>query len=383
MALLEMREAAFEIRGAAVLAPTTISLDEGEQLAHACATERSATLVAMIAAGIVRPSSGSIFIGAFDPRIQPVQVKRITGYVPHEAVPHEFSSFTRYVEYRACLWGLPRAQTVVRARRLLERLEGVHEAFAYPLVGALLAQPRLLVLDRPQAAYAAQIVDAAVECAILSTHSSQHDAQRFLAAFAGETMIRGAATVAIVTTRLRKELRILLAASAALALCSRICSATTTRPHSLPVRWCLVRSSALRRRCSSAAQGVFANLNFANRVRRCTAGSWLVRPRWFHASSSRFLFSPIPASRRSTDISRSSRSRFPSARHTRQRSWHCRRRCEPDLRACSMSCSRARLPAAAFALAQWRFSAALVFCVVSSFIAVRQYGESLARYDPL
>lgn len=180
MALLEMREATFEIRGAAVLAPTTISLDEGEHLAYACATERSATLVAMIAAGLVRPSSGSIFIGAFDPRIQPVQVKRIAGYVPHEAVPHEFASFTRYVEYRAALWGLPRALTVVRARRLLERLEGVHEAFAYPLVGALLAEPRLLVLDRPQAAYAAQIVDAAVQCAILSTHSSQRDVQHFL-----------------------------------------------------------------------------------------------------------------------------------------------------------------------------------------------------------
>jgi ABC-type uncharacterized transport system ATPase subunit len=133
-----------------------------------------------MAAGLVRPTRGSVFIGAFDPRIQPVQVKRIAGYVPHEAVPHEFSSFARYVEYRAALWGLPRAETIIRARLLLERLRGVHEAFAYPLVGALLAQPRLLVLDRPQTAYAAQIVAAAVGCALFSTHASQCDAQRFV-----------------------------------------------------------------------------------------------------------------------------------------------------------------------------------------------------------
>ena len=180
MALLEMRDAAFDVRGAEIVSPTTIALGEGERLGYACSTERSAAIVAMMAAGIARPSSGSVFIGAFDPRIQPVQVKRIAGYVPHEAVPHEFSSFARYVEYRAALWGLPRAQTVVHARLLLERLEGVHEAFAYPLVGALLAVPRLLVLDRPQAAYAAQIVSAAGACALFSTHTSQRDAQRFL-----------------------------------------------------------------------------------------------------------------------------------------------------------------------------------------------------------
>lgn len=179
MPLLEMREAAFTASGNDIVPATTLQLDEGEHLAYACATEKSASTLAMMAAGVVRPTSGRIYIGAFDPRIQPVQVKRITGYVPHEAIVHEFSSFTRYVEYRAALWGLPRAQTVIRARALLEQLDGVHEAFAYPLVGALLAEPRLLVLDRPQAVYAQQIFAAAGWRAIFSTHTSSRDAQRF------------------------------------------------------------------------------------------------------------------------------------------------------------------------------------------------------------
>lgn len=180
MALLEMREAAFQLRGALLAPPTTLSVGESEHVAYPCPTQESAALVALLAAGIAHPSDGRVFIGAFDPRIQPVQVKRIAAYVPHEAVPHEFSSFARYIEYRAALWSLPRAQSVVRARLLLDRLEGVHEAFAYPLVGALLGHPRLLVLDRPQAAYAEAIARAAGACAIFSTHTSQREAQRFL-----------------------------------------------------------------------------------------------------------------------------------------------------------------------------------------------------------
>lgn len=177
--LLEMRAAAFSRAGRTLAPPITLALDEGQCYAHACENGATAAVVALMAAGLAAPSSGRVFIAAFDPRIQPVQAKRITGYVPHEALPHDFSSFTRYIEFRSVLWGLPRAQSVVRARALLAQLEGVHDAFAYPLVGALLAHPRLLVLDRPQAAYAQQIFDAASGCAIFSTHASDRDAQRF------------------------------------------------------------------------------------------------------------------------------------------------------------------------------------------------------------
>jgi ABC-2 type transport system ATP-binding protein len=179
MALLEMREAQFVRACHTIVAPLTLTLGEGEHLAYACGDDRASAVTALMAAGLVRPSAGRVFIAAFDPRIQPVQVKRIVGFVPHEAVPHDFPPFTRYIEFRAALWGLPRAQSVVRARALLAQLDGVHEAFAYPLAGALLSGPRLLVLDRPQSAYAEQIVSAAKECAIFSTHVTQFQADRF------------------------------------------------------------------------------------------------------------------------------------------------------------------------------------------------------------
>lgn len=174
-----MREASYARGPRAYCAPVTLTMGEGERLAYVCEDPLAASTVARMAAALVRPTSGSVYIAAFDPRIQPVQAKRVVGYVPHEALPHDFTSFTRYIEFRAALWGLPRAQSVVRARALLARLDGVHEAFAYPLVGALLGAPRLLVLDRPQGAYASQILDAAGECAIFSTHANERDAQRF------------------------------------------------------------------------------------------------------------------------------------------------------------------------------------------------------------
>lgn len=174
-----MRGAAFARAGRAYCAPVSLTLGESERLAYACEDALAAATVARMAAGLVKPTSGRVYIAAFDPSIQPVQAKRVAGYVPHEALPHDFPSFARYVEFRAALWGLPRAQSVVRARALLAKLEGIHEAFAYPLVGALLAAPRLLVLDRPQCAYAQQILEAAGDCAIFSTHASEREAERF------------------------------------------------------------------------------------------------------------------------------------------------------------------------------------------------------------
>lgn len=174
-----MRDATFR-RGSFVLVPPfTVDVTEGQRVARSFCTGREAAIVALMAAGIAKATSGRVFVGEFDPRIQPVQVRRLVGYVPYEAVPHEFTSFEQYIEYRAMLWNLPREETVAAALALRERVEGVHEAFAYPLIGALVSRPSLLVLDRPQAAYAAQIGDVRGNAAIFSTHLSEREAQRF------------------------------------------------------------------------------------------------------------------------------------------------------------------------------------------------------------
>lgn len=179
MPLLQMREAAFDARGERV-GPFSVTLDAGQHHAATFSSPRAASIVALLAAGLIKTTSGRVFVNEFDPRVQPVHVKRIVGYVPHDAMHQEFPNFARYIDYRATLWGLPRDLAAVRAYALLERLEGVHEAFAHPLIGALLSSPKLLVLDRPQGAYAQQILDVAgPQTAIFSTHVSTREAQAF------------------------------------------------------------------------------------------------------------------------------------------------------------------------------------------------------------
>src|SRR5581483_8223360 len=97
MALLEMRSVTYVHRGRTLAGPVTLALEERGRLAYACGDAFAACAVSLIAAAIVKPSTGTVFIGAFDTRVQPVHSKRIAGYVQHEAGAHDFRSFTRYI----------------------------------------------------------------------------------------------------------------------------------------------------------------------------------------------------------------------------------------------------------------------------------------------
>jgi ABC-2 type transport system ATP-binding protein len=176
--LLRMRGARFLASGAPV-GPVTLDVGSGERVARVFDDPRTASIVAMLGAGIVKAGDGSVLIDEYDPRVQPVHCKRVVAFVPHDPLPLDVPGFDGYIRYRAALWGIDPARAWAHAKLLLERLEGVHEAFAYPLAGALIASPKLLVLDRPQPAYAERILAAARSQAIFSTHASDAAAQRF------------------------------------------------------------------------------------------------------------------------------------------------------------------------------------------------------------
>ncbi|MGA2758979.1 MAG: hypothetical protein ABSF08_01500 [Candidatus Cybelea sp.] len=178
MALLRIRDASFA-NATAQAGPLTLDLEAGGRLALAFATSLEATIVALMAAGIAKATTGSVLIGDYDPRVQSVHCKRLAGFVPHEPLQLDEGDFPRYIAYRAALWNVETAEAQEYARRLSERLEGMHEAFSYPLIGALVASPQLIVLDRPQPAYAAQILRAVEGRALLSTHAQPSNAAAF------------------------------------------------------------------------------------------------------------------------------------------------------------------------------------------------------------
>jgi hypothetical protein len=170
MPLLRMREAGFTNARVSV-GPMTLDLEPGQRKALQLATAREATVVALMAAGLAKASTGSVLIGDFDPRVQSVHCKRIAGFVPHEPLTIDESEFSRYIAYRAALWNVEAERAAARARELLTQLDGMHEALAYPLIGALIAAPQLLVMDRPPPAYARQIFAVTGNAALLTTHA--------------------------------------------------------------------------------------------------------------------------------------------------------------------------------------------------------------------
>ncbi|HTU71734.1 MAG TPA: hypothetical protein VMF11_15635 [Candidatus Baltobacteraceae bacterium] len=167
MHILRMRDAAYERNGEQIVAPTSLDLAPGERMTRVCANGHEAEALAMMAAALARATSGSVTIGEYDPRVQPVHCKRIAAFVPHDPLPLSQMDADRYIAYRAALWDLDPLRARAHAQLLLERLHGLHEAFAYPVVGALVPSPQLLVLDRPQATFTPAILEAASGCAVL------------------------------------------------------------------------------------------------------------------------------------------------------------------------------------------------------------------------
>lgn len=148
MAVLEMRDAAFRRNGRTLLHPVSVSLEAASQAELGCESALAAGIAARLAAGVVKCTSGSVFVCDFDPKVQPVHVKALVGLVPH-APPRSPFSAHRYFAYRAALWGLPERDACARGMTLLSMLDGLDRNEKLALAGALLHRPQLLVLERP------------------------------------------------------------------------------------------------------------------------------------------------------------------------------------------------------------------------------------------
>lgn len=178
MPLLRMRNAAFSL-GSCSAGPVTLDVGPGERAALPVGSPQEAAIVALMAAGVVKASTGCVLIGDYDPRVQSVNCKRIAGFVPHEPVSLQERDFAGYIAYRAALWKVDTRNALRYAAVLRERLADMHEAFAYPLIGALIGMPKLLVLDRPAVAYARQILAVTQPGAVFSTHTNAAAAHAF------------------------------------------------------------------------------------------------------------------------------------------------------------------------------------------------------------
>ncbi len=111
--------------------------------------------------GLVRPDSGSIRVCGMDLGSDPIEVKRIVGYVPEDPRMYEYLTGLEYLDFIGDVYGLEpevkraRIDEFIGAFGLEGRENDMISGYSHgmkqkvAIIGAILHRPRLLVFDEP------------------------------------------------------------------------------------------------------------------------------------------------------------------------------------------------------------------------------------------
>ena len=119
------------------------------------------TTTLRMVAGLLPPESGAISVFGVDALRDPIAAKRVTAWLPDEPMLYDKLTPLEYLEFVAGLWGVPPDVAEPRADELLatlgladnarSRCEGFSRGMKQKvaLAGALIHDPKLLMLDEP------------------------------------------------------------------------------------------------------------------------------------------------------------------------------------------------------------------------------------------
>ncbi len=119
------------------------------------------TTTLRIVAGLLRPDAGQVSVLGIDALADPIAAKRDVAWVSDEPMIYDKLTPFEFLEFVAGLWSIPAELAAARARELIdwlglgphthERCQGFSKGMRQKvaLAGALVHEPRLLILDEP------------------------------------------------------------------------------------------------------------------------------------------------------------------------------------------------------------------------------------------
>ena len=191
-AALEIRGLTKRFAGRPAVDGLDLSIPPGEFHAILGPNGAGKTTTLRIVAGLLRADAGSVRVLGHDVASTPEDAKRVLAFLPDDPLLYAKLRPLEYLEFVAGLWSLDPVVARTRANELLEWLgladrtgeliegfsRGMRQKLA--LAGALIHEPRVMILDEPltglDAAAARQVKDLLVErvkqgvCVILTTH---------------------------------------------------------------------------------------------------------------------------------------------------------------------------------------------------------------------
>ncbi len=138
-----------------------LSVPQGELYALLGPNGAGKTTTLRMTAGLLKPDAGSVRIFGVDALTDPASAKRITAWLPDEPMLYDKLTPVEYLEFVSGLWGVPPKLARQRAENLLKMLglwdERAQRCESFSrgmkqkasLAGALIHDPKLLILDEP------------------------------------------------------------------------------------------------------------------------------------------------------------------------------------------------------------------------------------------
>ncbi len=138
-----------------------LQLEEGEIFGLLGPNGAGKTTTILMLMGLTEPTAGSVRVLGYDPVRQPIEVKRIVGYLPEHVALYDDLSARENLYYTADLNGLSFAETKRRVSAALERVGLANVAdkkvreFSHGMrqrlgiADVLIKKPRLVILDEP------------------------------------------------------------------------------------------------------------------------------------------------------------------------------------------------------------------------------------------